>query len=139
MPATRFHLHHLGVAVTDLDSALRFYREALGCELLSGPFHDPLQRVAVCFIGSAGAGQIELVAPIGEDSPVHRYLTREVGAYHTCYEVDSIEQAVEGLREQGCLVLSKPVPAVAFAGRRIVWLYTPTRHLLELLEQDPPK
>jgi len=136
MKEPRFRPHHLGIAVDELDTAIRFYTESLDFDLLSGPFDDPVQKVSVCFIGSADSGRIELVAPLDKESPVNRYLTKEIGAYHICYEVSDLNQAVQDLAAQGCLSLGQPVPAVAFAGRRIAWLFTPTRHLLELLETD---
>jgi methylmalonyl-CoA/ethylmalonyl-CoA epimerase len=77
---------------------------------------------------------IELVAPATEDSPVTRVLAKSITAYHACYEVDDIEEALINVRAQGCLVISKPTPATAFSGRRIAWFYTPTRQLIELVE-----
>jgi methylmalonyl-CoA/ethylmalonyl-CoA epimerase len=78
---------------------------------------------------------IELVAPAGDDSPVKKLLEKGIGTYHLCYEVDDIGEALEHVRSQGCLVVSEPVSAVAFEGRRIAWFYTPTRQLTELVER----
>jgi methylmalonyl-CoA/ethylmalonyl-CoA epimerase len=78
--------------------------------------------------------QIELVAPLGDDSPVNRLLSKGGGAYHTCYAVDDIEQAIAQARTNGCLLVSGPSPAVAYGGKRIAWLYTPTRQLFEVVE-----
>lgn len=132
--------HHIGVAVLDIDKALPHYQSILGLRLLDGPYDDPIQRVRVCFLGTEGSreGVIELISPIpgaaeGE-SPVHLYLKKDLGAYHVCYEVRDIESAVAGMRAKGCLLVSAPVPAVAFEGRRIAWLYLPTRQLIELVE-----
>lgn len=133
-PLPSFRLLHLGVAVCDLKAALAFYEGTLGFKLLHGPVDDPIQQVTVCFLGAADGGEIELIAPLGDQSPVARYLAREVGAYHICYEVPDIEAALTNVREQGCVVVSPPVPAAAFGGRRIAWLFAPTRQLIELLE-----
>lgn len=128
---------HLGVAVPNIEQALAGYQEIFGYKILSGPFDDPLQKVSVCFLGTGEPQDvtIELVAPTGDDSPVNRVLAKDISAYHMCYKVDDIEEALVYVRSKGCVVVSKPVPAIAFAGRRIAWLYTPTRQLIELVER----
>jgi methylmalonyl-CoA/ethylmalonyl-CoA epimerase len=129
---------HLGVAVASLEKALPVYRNVLGYRLVSGPFDDPIQRVSVCFIRRDIPGDItiELIAPLGDESPIHRTLMKGgSSAYHSCYEVENLDQALEHLSAQGCVIVSKPVPAVAFGNRRIAWLYLPTRQLIEALEK----
>jgi len=137
----KFIFHHVGVAVPDVEQASAFYSTAFGFQVVSGPFDDPIQKVKVCFLSEPGQGlaPLELIAPLGDDSPVNGYLTKGIGAYHLCYEVADIAATLAELRAQGCLVISKPVPAVAFGGRKIAWCFTPTRQLLELLEQETPK
>jgi methylmalonyl-CoA/ethylmalonyl-CoA epimerase len=126
---------HLGVAVPDLSKALAVYRDVFGYRMLSGPYADPVQKVSVCFLGGAtNEPQIELVAPLTEGSPVQNILKKGGGPYHLCYESDNLDDAMAELVAKGCLIVSEPVPAVAFAGRRIAWLFTPTRQLLELVE-----
>jgi hypothetical protein len=49
--------------------------------------------------------------------------------------VNDIEAALQNVRSQGCIVVSRPVPATAFEGKRIAWFYTPTRQLVELVER----
>ncbi len=135
---TSFSFHHLGVAVASIEKALPVYRNLFGYQLISGPFDDPIQRVSVCFLGREIAGDItiELVAPLGEDSPIHRTLTKGGNsAYHACYEVPDLDEALAHLAANGCVIVSKPVPAVAFGNRRIAWLYTPTRQLIEAVEK----
>ena len=130
-------MHHVGVAVRDLGPALSLYETLFGYRLLSGPYEDPIQQVIVAFVGngaSSGETVLELVAPAGGLSPIAGVLKKEIGAYHVCYAVDDLEAALERARSSGCLVLGAPVPAVAFGGRRIAWLYLPTRQLVELLE-----
>ena len=127
---------HVGIAVESLERALATYQKIFGYAVQSGPFVDPIQKVSVCFLspGESGGAAIELVAPAGEDSPVNRFLAKGISAYHLCYEVDDLDEALKHVRSNGCLVVGDPVPAVAFAGRRIAWFYTPTRQLTELVE-----
>jgi methylmalonyl-CoA/ethylmalonyl-CoA epimerase len=128
---------HIGVAVPNLERALAVYHGIFGYTVRSGPFVDPIQKASVCFIATSSDGdvRIELVAPASDDSPVNKLLGKGVGTYHLCYEVDDIGEALKHVRSHGCLVVSEPVPAVAFEGRRIAWFYTPTRQLTELVER----
>lgn len=131
----------MGVAVPDMDVAIRKYAEILGLRLLSGPFDDPIQKVRVCFIGTGELADavIELISPLpspaGDDAPIHQYLRKELGAYHICYEVADMDGTLRHMRSKGCLVVSGPVPAVAFDMRRIAWLLMPTRQLIEVVER----
>jgi methylmalonyl-CoA/ethylmalonyl-CoA epimerase len=128
---------HIGVAVPSIRQAITTYQDIFCYVVLSGPFDDPVQHVSVCFIGTGEPGDltIELVAPLDDNSPVTKVLAKGIGAYHVCYEVDDIEAALEYVRSQGCIVVSRPVPATAFKGKRIAWFYTPTRQLVELVER----
>jgi methylmalonyl-CoA/ethylmalonyl-CoA epimerase len=130
-----FRFHHLGVAVGDLEKSIPIYRELFGYQLISGPFNDPTQKVIVCFLSrSPNDMVIELIMPSGPDSPVMRTLNQGGGAYHVCYEVPNMEAALEHFKNHKCGVLSGPVPAIAFEGRPIAWLSTPTRQLIELVQ-----
>ncbi len=130
-------IHHVGVAVRDLPASIETYRQLFGYALLSGPFDDPIQKVSVCFVGSGTPGEfaIELVSPAGDASPLTRALAKDNTAYHICYEVGNIKRTLDDVRAKGCVIVSGPVPAVAFGGRRIAWFYTPTRQLIEVLER----
>ncbi|MGH7963890.1 MAG: VOC family protein, partial [Candidatus Binatia bacterium] len=68
-------------------------------------------------------------------SPVSTALAKGIGAYHSCYEVEDLDAALAHVRAKGCLIISQPVPAVAFDGRRIAWFYTPVRQLIEIVER----
>jgi methylmalonyl-CoA/ethylmalonyl-CoA epimerase len=134
-PAEEFRFHHLGIAVPSIDTALPIYRNLFGYELDSGPFSDPIQRVTVCFLKRpADPVVLELIAPDKDDSPIRLVLRRGGGAYHTCYEVRDLARAMEHCVAIGCLVVNEPAPALAFNNRRIAWLNTPSRQLLELVE-----
>lgn len=102
--------------------------------------HDPIQGVRVSFV-EPGGGQasVELVEPAGESSPVSKFLGRGGGLHHMCYEVDSLEAEIARLRAAGAMVVRPPVPAVAFDGRRICWMFTRQRLLLEYLERSTPE
>ncbi len=108
-----------------------------GYRTIAGPFADPIQRVSVSFLTLAAndAVEVELVEPLSDDSPVTAILKKEGGtAYHLCMETADLDAALAHSKTLGCMLVSPPAPAVAFGGRRIAWLYTPTRQLIELVE-----
>ena len=131
----RFAFHHVGVAVRNLAKSIPIYKTLFAYELTSGPFDDPIQNVSVCFL-SRGAGDtvLELVAPLGPNSPIDRTLKKGGGPYHVCYEVQEINSAIAYLTAQGSFLLSGPVPAVAFGMRPIAWLMTDAELLVELVQ-----
>ena len=102
-------------------------------------FHDPHQKVKVAFVGAGGPDAlIELVEPVGQDSPVFRFLQQKGGGlHHLCYEVDDLESRMAEMRLSGALVARRPRPAVAFQGRRIGWMLTAAGLPVELLEKQP--
>ena len=131
----RFVFHHVGIAVRELSKAIPIYSKLFAYEVTSGPFDDPIQNVSVCFL-SRGVGDtvLELVAPLGPNSPIDRTLKKGGGPYHICYQVADIDAAIAFLREQGSFLLSGPVPAVAFEMRNIAWLMTEADLLVELVQ-----
>ncbi len=135
-PAPAFKLTHMGVAVPSLNSARESFATLFDYKVVAGPFEDPIQKVAVLFLAkSPDALQIELVAPLSEDSPIRSMLARERGgAYHLCLETADLDAALAHAQAHGCVVVAAPQPAVAFQGRRIAWIYTPARLLFELVE-----
>ena len=98
-------------------------------------FHDPVQRVNVTFLSMPGTdAQMELVEPAGTQSPVLAFLDKGGGLHHLCYEVENCEAAICSMRKRGSMIVKRPKPAVAFQGRRIAWVLTSEKLLIELLE-----
>jgi methylmalonyl-CoA/ethylmalonyl-CoA epimerase len=132
-----FKLRHVGVAVPKLGPTTDALEALFGYKVVSGPFDDPIQKVSVNFLATSDndVAEIELIAPLSEDSPITSMLAKGGGAaYHLCFETSDIEQAVAHAKANGCIIVSPPVPAVAFNGRRIAWIYTRSRQLFELVE-----
>jgi methylmalonyl-CoA/ethylmalonyl-CoA epimerase len=132
-----FKLLHVGVAVPSLGPAAEALTDLFGYKVVSGPYDDPLQKVTVLFLAKTArdVAEIELIAPLGADSPIQSMLAKSGGgAYHLCFETSELEGALEHARKNGCIVVAAPAPAVAFEGRRIAWIYTRSRQLFELVE-----
>jgi methylmalonyl-CoA/ethylmalonyl-CoA epimerase len=116
--------HHVGLAVRSI--------EAVAPDL--EVWEDPIQKVRVAFLTLDGA-PIELVEPASEDSPVTRSLQAGAKLLHLCFEVDGIEEAASVGKGWGFRLIAAPVPAAAFGGRRIAWLFSAEWGLVELLER----
>ena len=125
-------LDHTGFAVAVLEPSIELFRDVLGARV--GPiFEDPIQRVRLCFADFDGI-RVELIAPLGPDSPVTNIIASGGGAYHLCFETDDFEAELERLRGAGFAPVSMPQPAVAFGGRRVAFLFNRTARLIELVE-----
>lgn len=126
-------IHHIAIAVEDLDRALAFYRDGLGLELTERR-PVPEEGVEIAFL-PAGEGEIELLQPLDEESGVAKFLKkRGEGLHHVCVKVDDIEAAVERLRTAGARLLSEPKTNAH--GTRYVFVHPRSAHgvLLELYE-----
>jgi methylmalonyl-CoA/ethylmalonyl-CoA epimerase len=137
--AAPLRLHHVGYVVASIEQAMPGFLRSLGATWDERVIHDPLQKVKVAFLTTrAEDAQIELVEPAGEDSPVAGFLARGGGLHHVCYEVSDLEKALEEFRGRGAAIAKRPKPAVAFDGRRIAWVITAEKLLVELLEEKLP-
>jgi len=101
-------------------------------------YADPMQKARIVLMQRVHEPLIELIAPDSPDSPAASWIQRiAVGPYHTCYEVDDLEATVTFLRRHHLFPVIRPVPAVAFNMRRIVFLWGKSSGLMELLEALP--
>ncbi len=132
----RRRLHHVGFVVSSIAQAADSYALSFGASWDGVIIHDPSQQTRVAFFSIDGADPlIELVEPAAEKSPVSQFLSQKGGGlHHLCYEVGDLAEQLRSIRTAGGLVVRKPAPAAAFDGRRIAWVYTRDRVLLEYLE-----
>jgi len=129
-------LHHVGFVVASIDASVERMSRSLALRWHGEVFADPIQRVKVTFLGEENTPQVELVEPDAEDSPVGAFLKRGGGLHHLCYEIADLDVQLRAVRESGAIVVRQPAPAVAFAGRRIAWVYTREKLLIEYLERE---
>jgi len=116
-------LNHVAIAVSDLTQAMRTYRETLGAEV-SDPVPQPDHGVTTVFITLPNT-KIELIAPLGADSPISNFLLRnpQGGIHHVCYEVSDIKAARDRLRERGAHVLGDGEPRIGAHGKPVLFLH----------------
>jgi methylmalonyl-CoA/ethylmalonyl-CoA epimerase len=129
--------HHVGFVVASIPDAVRGFMESLEADWDGVITHDPNQAVRVTFLRSPALGDplFELIEPAGEKSPVLPFLNKGGGLHHLCYQVPCLERQLELSRSKGGLITRAPMPAAAFGGRRIAWVYTRSKLLVEYLER----
>jgi methylmalonyl-CoA/ethylmalonyl-CoA epimerase len=129
--------HHVGFVVASIANSVHGFAGALEMDWDEQVFHDPNQGVRVTFLKGRHAADplLELVEPADDKSPVQSFAAKGGGLHHVCYVADNLEQALAGARSAGAIVTRQPMPAVAFGGRRIAWVYTKNRLLIEYLER----
>jgi methylmalonyl-CoA/ethylmalonyl-CoA epimerase len=119
--STATRIHHIGVAVADLDESIRLYRTSLGAELIHRAASETEGLEAALL--RVGHGEIELMSALRADSPVGKFLAkRGPGLHHVAYGVDDIEAALAGARESG-LELIDAKPRIGLHGRRIAFVH----------------
>jgi methylmalonyl-CoA/ethylmalonyl-CoA epimerase len=116
-------LNHVAIAVSDLALAMTIYRETLGAEV-SDPVPQPDHGVTTVFITLPNT-KIELIAPLGESSPISNFLARnpQGGIHHVCYEVSDIRTARDRLLEGGARVLGDGEPQIGAHGKPVLFLH----------------
>ncbi len=130
-------LHHVGYVVPSIAESVKRWTATLSASSVSEPFTDATQRARVLFLEfESGTTSLELVEPLPGESPVARFLEKGGGLHHLCFEVDDLEQQIVNMKTHQALLLRRPQPAVAFGGRRIAWMITRDKLLVEYLERE---
>jgi len=119
-------IHHLGVAVPDLDEALETYRRLFAAELehRAVVLHMGVEAAAVLI----GDSRVELLAPTGEDTPVGRFLARRgPGMHHVAYEVEDVAVALAELVAVGAQLVDE-VPRPGLFGLEVAFVHPDAVH-----------
>ncbi len=128
-------LNHVGVAVPDIDAAIEMYRNIFGVQDITEPQDLPHQGVTFAFV-NLPSGQVELIQPYGENSPITKFLEKNPkgGQHHVCFEVEDIDAASLLMAERGMRVLNKP--RIGAHGTLVVFLHPGDAGgvLIELME-----
>lgn len=116
-------LNHVAIAVKNLEAATAIYRDMLGATV-SEPIAQPVHGVTVVFVTLPNT-KIELLEPLGPDSPIARFLERhpDGGIHHVCYEVDDIIDARDRLKAAGARVLGDGEPKAGAHGKPVLFLH----------------
>jgi len=128
---------HIGIAVSDLDGCIEKFEKLLGLRCRRRE-RSEANRVEVA-IFDCGGTSLELVAPIGEDSPIQEFIARGGNSlHHICFKVEGIDEWLAFLDGQGVGLIDKK-PRDGALGHRIAFLKPKSicNFLIELSEEKP--
>ena len=118
---TSMQLHHVGIAVVDLEQSIDLYRTAFGAKLVHRATNER-DGLEAAFL-KVGETELELMAPLREDSPVGKFVAkRGPGVHHVAFGVANIESAIAEARAQG-MELIDAEPRMGMHGSRIAFVH----------------
>ncbi|WP_010297135.1 methylmalonyl-CoA epimerase [Candidatus Odyssella thessalonicensis] len=114
-------LNHIAIAVPNLGQAIKFYRDILGASV-TAPVDLAEHGVTTVFV-DVGNTKIELLHPLGSDSPIIKFLEKNPhgGIHHYCVEVEDVAEAYRKLESQGIRVLGEP--KIGAHGKPVIFLH----------------
>ena len=127
---------HIGIAVKNLDEAVKFYEDVLGIKCISQEVVEE-QKVKVAFLPT-GDTEIELLESTEEDGPIAKHIERRgEGVQHIAYRVDDIEKAIAECKEKGIRMIDEK-PRYGAGGAKIAFLHPKSTFgvLIELCQRD---
>ncbi len=127
-------IHHVGLLVKNIES----YMASSFWLLRSQIVYDPIQKSQLCLVCLADDDNhlVELIEPVGEDSPAHRALMKGQKQHHLCLEAPSTGVADSFIQKYHLLPVTKWQPAKLFQGRPIRFVYTQYRELMEFIADE---
>ena len=116
-----FPIDHVGIAVSSLDEAIKVYEKTFGASVSHR--EDVLnQGVSVAFLDTP-SGTVELLAPLGENSPISTFLSkRGPGLHHIAFRVEKIQQVLSSLKAKGVTLIDES-PRNGARGKLIAFLH----------------
>lgn len=129
-------VHHVGVAVEDLDEAISSYERLFGAELAGRETQGEQGVEAASLL--VGTGQVELLAALAPDTPVGRFLARRgPGMHHLAYEVEDLPAELARLRDEGATLIDT-APRRGLFGAQVAFVHPESVHgvLSELVARD---
>lgn len=119
-------VHHVGVAVEDLDEAISSYERLFGGELAGRQTQDEQGVEAASLV--VGDGHVELLAPLAPDTPLGRFLARRgPGIHHVAYEVDDISAELARLKGEGARLIDA-APRRGLFGTQVAFVHPESVH-----------
>ena len=114
-------IDHVGIAVDDLDSAIALYEQSFGMQLVHRETVSEQGVDAVLL--DVGENHVELLAPLGPDTPVGKFLARNgPGLHHVAYQVSDIGAALESARSAGLRLIDEQ-PRIGIRGSHVAFLH----------------
>ena len=130
--------HHIGIVSKDMEIGKRYLENSLGVEQWSEVMKDINQKVSIMFGRIDGSNFFyELLVPLNDKSPILNSLKKGINIVnHVAYSLKNFDKNIEVIRELGSIQLTKPSPAVAFKGAKIVFFMNKLGFITEFIEDD---
>jgi methylmalonyl-CoA epimerase len=136
-PVAARDLHHVGLAVADLDRAVARWRDLFGAEI-EAEEEVPSQGVRAVALRT-GTGRVELLSATSADTPVGRFLARRgEGMHHLAFTVDDVGSELRALREGGASLIDEAPRQGLYGPVAFVHPETVGGVLIELVGRDGP-
>ena len=114
-------IDHVGIAVTDLDAALALHEQSYAMALVHRETVEEQGVEAVLL--DVGENHVELLSPLGADTPVGRFLAKKgPGIHHVAYQVEDIDATLAGLSGAGLRLIDSE-PRIGIRGSRVAFLH----------------
>ncbi|MCW3019289.1 MAG: methylmalonyl-CoA epimerase [Solirubrobacterales bacterium] len=114
-------IDHIGVAVEEIEPALELYRDSFELTLAHREVVEEQGVEAVLL--DVGENHVELLAPLGADTPVGRFLAKQgPGLHHVAYQVKDIDATLESLRQAGLQLIDQQ-PRTGIRGSRVAFMH----------------
>lgn len=114
-------IDHIGVAVEDLDASLRLYAEVLGMPVVHR--ETVTEQGVEAILLDVGENHVELLAPLGPDTPVGKFLARKgPGLHHVAYQVADIEATLSALKAAGTRLIDE-TPRIGIRSSRVAFVH----------------
>jgi methylmalonyl-CoA epimerase len=114
-------IDHVGVAVEDIDAALALYQESLELSLVHR--ETVTEQGVEAALLDVGESHVELLRPLGPDTPVGKFLARRgPGLHHVAYRVQDIEQTLSALTQAGMRLIDER-PRIGIRGAQVAFVH----------------
>ena len=117
---------HIGLVVESIDK--------VAPDVKPVTYPEPAQQVTVAFICLHGLN-LELIEPMGENSPVSLSLKKGQKLVHLCYRTPDLAKSIEESKKHGFFCFKEPLPSKTYGGKMSAWLFSRTYGLFELIEE----
>jgi methylmalonyl-CoA/ethylmalonyl-CoA epimerase len=127
-------MDHVGVAVKNLEEAIKVYCDVLGFKL-EGIHTLTDRKLKIAFLSTGDEAQIELIEPLSNDSTISKFLeTRGEGIHHVAVKVDNVERALEKYKQNGVTLIDEK-PRAGAEGKQVAFIHPKSTKgvLLELV------
>ena len=121
LPRVFGRIDHIGVAVEDLDAGIALYESTYGMALVHR--ETVTEQGVEAVLLDVGENHVELLRPLGPDTPVGRFLARKgPGLHHVAYQVRDIDAVLSSLRERGVRLIDE-APRIGIRASRVAFLH----------------